>query len=98
MLSNHVKDTVDKRHVWQSIEAAANGALTFAYAAYGDQEGNYPPEIFSPYLPYSLLQAAIVYHRLWIQTGQTEYQHGKGLLRAIIKNIAFRWMAAGKSE
>jgi hypothetical protein len=96
MLSQNTENIFDRQHVLRSIEETALGALIFAEAAYGDQEGNYPPEIFSPYLPYSLYQAAIVHHRLWIQTGRSVYQQRLGTLKTIIGQFTKRWMVACK--
>lgn len=97
MLSRNDGETSFDRHlVLRSIEETARGALTFAEAAYRDQDGNYPPEIFSPYLPYSLCQAAIVHHRLWTQTGHVVYKQGLDTLKAIIRNMTKRWMVACK--
>jgi hypothetical protein len=94
MLSPSRGISFDKDYVLRAIEKVAYGALTFSYAAYGDREGNYPPEIFSPYLPHSLCQAAIIHHRLWRQTSRHVYKERLDLLKSIIGNFTKRWMVA----
>jgi hypothetical protein len=96
MLSRQAGDVFDRHHVIRSIEETALGALAFAEASYGDREGNYTPEVFSPYLPYSLCQAAIIFQRLWTQTGHSIYKQQRDQLKTIIGNIANRWMIACK--
>lgn len=96
MLSRNPEDAFERQRILQSIEGTALGALTFAEASYGDREGNYPPEIFSPYLPYSLCKAAIIYHRLWKQSGHLTYRHRFDMLKAIIGDFTARWMVACK--
>lgn len=96
MLSQNPDNAFERHRVLQSIEETALGALTFSEAPYGDREGNYEPEIFSPYLPYSLYQAAVVYHRLWTQSGHLIYRQRLDMLKAIIGNFTKRWMVACK--
>jgi hypothetical protein len=96
MLSRNAENVFDRHRVLRSIEETALGALTFAEAAYGDLEGNYQPEMFSPYLPYSLCQAAIVYHRLWTQSGHLIYKQRLDKLKVIIGEFTKRWMVACK--
>ncbi|PQE32184.1 Zn2Cys6 transcriptional regulator protein [Rutstroemia sp. NJR-2017a WRK4] len=94
MLSRNPDNASERRRVQRSIEETAFGALNFAAAAYADQEGNYPTDVFSPYLPHSLYQAAILYHRLWTQRGHIVYKQRLDKLKAIIGNLTKRWMIA----
>jgi hypothetical protein len=96
MLSRNPDNAFERHRVQQSIEETAFGALNFAAAAYADREGNYPQDVFSPYLPHSLYQAAMVYHRLWTQSGHIVYKQRLDKLKAIIGNLAKRWMVACK--
>jgi hypothetical protein len=96
MLSQNVENAFERHRVLQSIEETALGSLTFAEASYGNQEGIYVPETFSPYLPYSLYQAAVVDHRLWTQSGHLIYKQRLDTLKAIIGNFTKRWMVACK--
>jgi hypothetical protein len=94
MLSQNSDNAFERQRVLQSIEDTAQGALTFAAAAYNDREGNYTPEIFSPFLPYSLCQATMVYHRLWKQSGRLIYKQQLDTLKSIVGNFTKRWMVA----
>jgi hypothetical protein len=59
------------------------------------QEHNYPAEIFSPYLSYSLFQAAIVQQRLHNHTGKILHKHHVGVLKDVLEDLGRRWMVAG---
>ncbi|KAF1990128.1 hypothetical protein K402DRAFT_418204 [Aulographum hederae CBS 113979] len=89
--------TADERHrILQSMEETAVGALTFAEATYGDREENYPWEIMSPYLAYSLCQTAIVQYRLSKHSSDPIHIKRLHSLRWILNEIAKRWKMAGK--
>lgn len=95
MLGRNPEPAFERQRILQSIEETALGALTFAEASYCDKE-NYSLEIYSPYLPYSLCQAAIVYHRLWMQSSNPIYKQRLDTLKAIIGEFTNRWMVACK--
>lgn len=50
----------------------------------------------SPLVPYSLYQAAILQHRLFVRTGETNYQANLASLKMILGNFRKRWLIAGK--
>lgn len=94
ILSRKMEKIFDKQQVLQSIEETSVRALTFAEAAYSDREENYPWDTQSPYLPYSLCQAAIVQQSLWKQTGNPIYEQRMNTLKNILLEFTNRWMVA----
>jgi hypothetical protein len=98
MLSRNMVDDSDKQQILQSLEDTSIRSLTFAEASYIDREENYPKEILSPYLPYSLCQATIVQHRLWKQTGSLICKQRLEMLKTILGEFTNRWMVACKSR
>jgi len=73
------------------MEETSLRAITFAEAAYHEREESYPFEIHTPYLPYSLYQAAVVQHRLWKQDGSPVHKRHFDSLKAIITEFTNRW-------
>jgi hypothetical protein len=51
---------------------------------------------FSPYVPLSLYQAAVVQLRLWKQTGEECYWQGLSSLKRTLGYFGRRWTIAGK--
>jgi hypothetical protein len=51
---------------------------------------------FSPYVPLSLYQAAVVQLRLWNQTGEECYWQGLSSLKRTLGYFGRRWTIAGK--
>jgi hypothetical protein len=98
MLSRNIPEGFDRQQILQSIDDTSIRSLTFAHASYIDREENYPKEIRSPYLPYSLCQAAIVQHRLWKQTGSLICKQRLDMLKTILGEFTHRWMVACKSN
>lgn len=97
MLSK-IPDNIEERNrIFRSIEETALRVITFAEASYGDREENYPPEIRSPYLPYSLCQAAIIQYQLWKHTGDPIWKQRLDSLKIMIEEFSNRWMVACKS-
>ncbi|ORY11886.1 hypothetical protein BCR34DRAFT_601007 [Clohesyomyces aquaticus] len=95
MLSRGNENKVLERHeILQFMEDTSLRAILFAEASYGDREENYPPEIHSPYLPYSLFQSAIVQYRLWKQSNDPVCKQRLDLLRSILSEFTKRWIGA----
>ncbi|KAE8445557.1 hypothetical protein EG329_013321 [Mollisiaceae sp. DMI_Dod_QoI] len=94
MLSRNTENAFDRHEILQSIEDTSIRALTFAEASYGDREENYPLEVLSPYLSYSLCQAAIVQHRLWKQTSSPTCKERLDMLKTILGEFTKRWTVA----
>jgi hypothetical protein len=51
---------------------------------------------FSPYVPLSLYQAAVVQLRLWKKTGEEHYLQGLSSLKGTLGYFGRRWTIAGK--
>jgi hypothetical protein len=51
---------------------------------------------FSPYVPLSLYQAAVVQLRLWDQTSEERYWEGLSSLKTTLGHFGRRWTIAGK--
>jgi hypothetical protein len=96
MLSWNTENVFNRDQILQSIEETSIRVLTFAEASYGDRDENYPTETLSPYLPYSLCQAAIVQYRLWKQTGNPICKQRLDVLKRILGEFSKRWMVACK--
>jgi len=96
MLSHNKMSQEMRNTIFKSIEETSLGAIAFAEASYSDQEGNYPIEIFSPYLPYSLCQSAIVQYRLLKQSEDQIHQQHIDSIKNILHNISKRWKVAGQ--
>ncbi|KAK1758899.1 hypothetical protein QBC47DRAFT_336407 [Echria macrotheca] len=94
MLRQASTDIAERRRILRCIEETSLRAITFAEAAYKEREESYPFEIHSPYLPYSLCQAAIVQYRLWIQGGDIQNKRNVDLLKSIIREFTNRWRVA----
>ena len=90
MLSYDTGNIVERDRVLQSIDEMSLRATTFAAASYSDRMENYPHETLSPYLPYSLYQAAIVQYRLWKQNGDPMCKRRLDLLKAILGEFTKR--------
>ena len=97
MLSQTAGNIVERDRILRSIEETSMQAIAFAEASYSDRVENYPPEILSPYLTYSLYQAAIVQYRLWKQTGDPMCTRRLNSLKSILGEFTSRWMVVCKS-
>lgn len=51
-------------------------------------------ELFSPFVPYSIYQAAVVHHNLWKQTHLMVYHTGFETLRSSLQRTGKRWLIA----
>ena len=97
MLSRIDKDAYEEqRDIHQRMEETSLRVIAFASASYSERNEDYPPEIHSPYLPYSLYQAALVQDRLWKQTSDPTHQGYVELLKDIISEFTKRWMGVCK--
>jgi hypothetical protein len=98
MLSRNTENIFDRHQLLQFIEETSIRALTFIEALYSDREENYPLEILSPYLPYSLCQAAIVQHRIWKQTGSPICNQRVEMFKNILGELTKRWRVVCESN
>ena len=97
MLSHSTYNVVERNRLLQSIEETSLRAITFAEASYSDRVENYPHDILSPYLTYSLYQAAIVQYRIWKQNGDPMCKRHIDSLKTILREFTKRWMIACES-
>ncbi|KAH8645417.1 hypothetical protein BX600DRAFT_164693 [Xylariales sp. PMI_506] len=84
----------ERQRIFKSIEDTSVRVLTFAEASYGDRKENYPFEILSPYLSYSLCQAGIIQHQLWRHTNDMIWKQRLDSIVRILKEFTHRWMVA----
>lgn len=92
----HTTDPSTRYRILHSIEDTSLRVLAFAHAAYSDRAENYPSDTISPYLPYSLFQAATVQFRLWKQRNDSACQTRFETLNPILQEFTHRWMVACK--
>jgi hypothetical protein len=96
MLS-HCHGDSERNRVLQAIKETSLRAIRFAEATHADRFENYPIEAQSPYLIYSLYQAAVVQHRLWVQDGDPVCERNLDSLKDILNAFTKRWMVTCES-
>ena len=96
MLSHSHGESVERDRVLQSIKETSTRAIIFAEATHRDRVENYPIDTQSPYLIYSLFQAAIVQHRLWEQENDPQCKRNIESLKDILHAFTNRWMITCK--
>jgi hypothetical protein len=96
-LHDNAENTIERERILRAMEDTSDRAMTFAKASYGDPN-NYPYEILSPYLPYSLWQAGIIQYRLWKLNGDPAYKQHLDIIMNMLKDFGTRWMVAGTSS
>lgn len=94
MLSRCDDSSVERARLVHAIQETSISAITFAEATHRDRSENYPIETQSPYLIYSLYQAAVVQHRLWKQHRDPQWRCNIESLREIIYAFTGKWMIA----
>ena len=97
MLSQNNQDAAERQQILQYMEETSIRATAFAEASYRDRDENYPFDTLSPYLPYSLCQAAIIQYRLWIQNSSPIHKRNLDSLKSILREFTKRWMVACES-
>jgi hypothetical protein len=80
----------------QSMEEMSKRSLSFAEQFYAET-GAMDPATYSPYLPYSYCQAAVVQYRLWRKKGDIAYKERHDWLKQVLREFGKRWMVASKS-
>lgn len=93
LLSNKYNDD-DKSGLLTSIEATSNRVVQFATLLFGNTE-KVNIDTLSPFVPYSLYQAAVVQFRLWKRTETSQYKEAMDSLKEILGHFARRWQIAG---
>lgn len=80
----------------RSIEECALCISQFSQHLFSDMEA-VPLDTMSPFIPYSLYQAAIIQFRLWKQTQDHKYKELFNSLQGILDFFSRRWENAGQS-
>jgi len=76
-----------------AMEPLSHRITQFATRLFGTgQDLNYGT--FSPYVPLSLYQAAVVQNRLWMRSGDAAYRENLLALKHILQFYSRRWMVA----
>jgi hypothetical protein len=92
MLSRCHSDSTERSRLLEAIKETSLRALRFAEATHADRFENYPIDTQSPYLIYSLYQAAVVQYRLWIQDSNPVCKRNLDSLKDILNAFTKRWM------
>ena len=98
MLNHSNESAAGRQRILQSMEETSHGALMFSRASYLDRCENYPAEVLSPYLPYSLCQAAGIQYRLWKHTNDPKYKEHIETFKDIMGEFTRRWVVASESS
>lgn len=69
---------------------------SFSQRLFGGPEADRDYSTFSPYVPLSVYQSAVVQLRLWRATGDASYQVGLASLKEILSYFKKRWSIAGE--
>jgi hypothetical protein len=96
-LSHCHDDSAERNRVLQAIKETSVRAIKFAEATHADRFENYPIETQSPYLIYSLYQAAVVQYRLWVQDRDPLCKRNLESLKDILNAFTKRWMVTCES-
>lgn len=85
------------RAIWTSLEQTSTRIAIFSDYLFADMS-KVDIAKMSPFIPYSLYQAAIVQYRLFKRTGQPEYEQHVSSLKTIMTHFRERWWIAGKHQ
>lgn len=80
------------------MEETSLRAIFFSEATYAKREENYPPDIYSPYLLYSLFQSGVVQYRLWKQSNNLIHKRHLDSMKSILHEFTNRWIDACESD
>ena len=79
------------------MEPLSTQILSFSTRLFGNFDGN-DYSTFSPFIPLSQYQAAVVQLRMWNLSGEARYQEGVATLKRILNYFSHRWATAGKLD
>ena len=94
LLSNQY-DNNERQAVLTSLESTSTRIAVFSNYLFSDLS-QVDLDKMSPYVPYSLYQAAVVQYRHLKQTGRPDHQVNLDSLKMILSNFRKRWLVAGK--
>lgn len=88
-------DETEVELVSQSMQSTSDRIDAFSSSLFSDMS-LVNIDNLSPFIPYSLYQAAIIQHRLFRQTGKQSHQQAIISLKSILDTFKQRWLIAGK--
>lgn len=78
-----------------SLETTSQCIAAFSQTLFANPTGARADEsFFSPFIPYSIYQAAVVQDRIWRRTGQSTNKDALDVLRGILGTFRKRWHVA----
>jgi hypothetical protein len=77
------------------MEPLSTQIADFSQRLFGGADEDRDYSTFSPYVPLSLYQSAVVQLRLWKQTGDSTYEDRLVSLKGILGHFNRRWVIAG---
>jgi hypothetical protein len=93
--SNRKSGTIDDHNrFYQSLEPISKRISEFSRLLFADVE-QIEFETLSPYVPYSLYQAAVVQKHLWKQNNDASNKEAVDSLKTILEHFSARWSVAG---
>lgn len=91
----HTTPRTNNARFLQSLESTSTRIALFSKHLFGDPAKR-NIGVMSPFVPYSLYQAAVVQQRLAKRTGEADYQRNLNSLEQILGTFKQRWLIAGK--
>ena len=88
-------DVVNDQRNLSAMEPLSTQIADFSNRLFGESGEDADYSTFSPYVPLSLYQSAVVQLRLWKQTGNPAYHKGLNSLKAILGYFNRRWAVSG---
>jgi hypothetical protein len=79
-----------------AMEPLSAQITSFSHRLFGGPEVEHDYSTFSPYVPLSLYQSAVVQSRLWRATGDVRHQDAVASLKEILGHFNKRWSIAGE--
>ena len=96
MLLSHEHEE-EKIQILKSQEEWSMRIAQYSRHLFGDADNiNY--ELLSPFIPYSLYQAAVVQYRMWKQTAERLHNEALDSLKTVLGYFNKRWLVAGKEK
>jgi hypothetical protein len=85
---------VENSRIMSALESTSTRITQFSRYLFGDAE-NVDYEVMSPFVPYSLYQAAIVQFRLYKKSNRADFKEATDSLKEILGYFSKRWLIAG---
>jgi hypothetical protein len=85
---------IKRAEMLHSLQSSSMQIAQFSRQLFGDIE-NMDYSTFSPLVPYSLYQAAVVQYRWWKQTDEEIHKMALESLKEVLGSFNRRWLIAG---